>query len=582
MKSGSLFSRRSADWLSGILIYAWLTVLSPLGAYDAYYSVYYSVYILCGVFSLVCLCRQPFYPADPRTLPWRPLAFCSVLFSAAVLLANYALFSPLFALKNLLHLSLGFAGGFAVAWNILVFIFQRLPLSVCGASRTHSLRFFFLAFSGIALIDLFYLFFVSYPGVMTRDTMSTISQILGTSSYNNVMPFWHTMTVAPFVRLGLALFGDINGAVAFFHCVQILFMASVFACAMMTLYQIGVSRCALFAVYVLYALMPYQIVYSSTLWKDVPFSGAALLFITALYRILRNVGTNRTINYAMLCAGALGFSLWRTNGWYAFLVLSILLFPLLRKTRKPVLILILVLLVLTWVLLNPVLAILQVSELDVTEALAIPMQQIARVIQNERPLTAGETDLLDAVFDLEIVKDVYDPHIVDPVKFGAMRRAQSDYFLEHIGEYFSLYLRLGARYPMDFLGAWIDETKGYWNAGYHYWVYADELHENDFGLMQTQSGSPAALLASTVFRYVSISPVFQCFTSIGLYTWLLVTCFVMNLLKKREEYLLTIPILVLLAGLWIGTPVFAEFRYAYPMILAVPFLVCITLYWKKD
>ena len=48
--------------------------------------------------------------------------------------------------------------------------------------------------------------------------------------------------------------------------------------------------------------------------------------------------------------------------------------------------------------------------------------------------------------------------------------------------------------------------------------------------------------------------------------------------KKREEFLLTVPVMVLLAGLWLGTPVFAEFRYAYPMFLSAPVILGATVF----
>ena len=42
------------------------------------------------------------------------------------------------------------------------------------------------------------------------------------------------------------------------------------------------------------------------------------------------------------------------------------------------------------------------------------------------------------------------------------------------------------------------------------------------------------------------------------------------------RYLL--PVLVLVLGLWLGTPVYAEFRYAYPMVLCSPMALMTTLY----
>ena len=59
-------------------------------------------------------------------------------------------------------------------------------------------------------------------------------------------------------------------------------------------------------------------------------------------------------------------------------------------------------------------------------------------------------------------------------------------------------------------------------------------------------------------------------------------CCLLNLWKKREEFLLTVPLLVLLAGLWLGSPVYAEFRYAYPVFLSTPVIVGVTVFRREQ
>ncbi len=413
---------------------------------------------------------------------------------------------------------------------------------------------------------------------MTTDSYSTIAQILGEEAYNNVMPFWHTVTVEPFIKLGLALFGDINGAVALFHSAQILFMAACFGFAVCTLYQIGVPKLLLLAVYGIYAFLPYNIVYSVTLWKDIPFAGAALLFVTALYRILKNLEGRRWIDYAALVAGILGFSLWRTNGFYAFAVVTAVMIPLLWKSHRKLLILLAVLLVVGWFLIGPLLNLLAVEQTNFVEAFAVPMQQIARVVHNGRELTQEEGELLGEIFWMDKLGAMYDPLTVDPVKFETFRYDKVEDILEHKWEYLSLYFRLGARYPGDYLKAWVDETKGYWNGGYFFWTYTLKLGENPYGIFQTPGENLVARVFAAAFRYLEKPEILQCLTSIGLHTWALVSCCVINVLKKRKEFLLTIPILVLIAGLWLGTPVYSEFRYAYPMILTMPVILLTTVY----
>ena len=557
-----------------LLAFAWLTILSPLSATDTYYSVY----LLCGLAGMLCMWEQF---RNPRECPqghkkW--LLGFSALFSLAVVLGNYELFEPLSVLENLLDWVLCLAGGVCVGYPILLWMDTRIPRQTRISRREHPGRVFWGMFLAVAAVDLAYLFFARYPGVLTTDSLTTLQQLLGDEAYNNMMPFWHTMTVKVFVELGLLIFGDINAAVALFHCAQILFLAACFGYAVKTMYEIGLPRWALAAVFLLFAVQPYNIAYSVTLWKDIPFAGAVLLFITALYRILKSVGSR---NYGPLVLGAAGMSLWRTNGLLAFGVTFLVLALLLRKSQPRLLKVMLGVLVACWFLMYPFLTLLGIGQTHFVEVLSIPLQQIARVITQGRTLTPEQTDLLGQILILDRVAQVYDPLTVDPIKYEAFQYGNQEYFLNHLWEYGKLYLQLGLQYPADYLKAWIDETKGYWNGGYFYWIYTQGIHENVYGLVASYGSNPIANLYAALFRYVEKLEILQPFTSIGLQVWAIVSCTLVNALKKRRELLLGIPLVVLAAGLWIGTPVYAEFRYAYPFFLAAPFLIAVTVWEKK-
>lgn len=564
--------------MQAFFIYIWMTVLSPLSVTDTYYSVY----LLCAVVGLLCLYDNYRIPMDCTRGQGITLAVFAGVFSFAVALANYALFEPLTVLQNLFDCACALAGGFCIGYQILLCMLKRLPLKASQEARLHPCRVFFLVFGSVSIINLLYLFFVLYPGVLTTDSFTTVSQLMGLTPYDNVMPFWHTVTVKVFFDLGMALFGEINAAIATFHTAQILFMAACIGFAVMTMYQMGLPVPVMAAVYALYAFMPYNMVYSVTLYKDIPFGGAALLFVTAFYRLLKNIGKSRKLNYFALTVGALGFSLWRTNGWYAFAVMVLLMLVLLRKEQKKLLLVMVTVLVLCWVLINPVLSALDVGETNFVEAFGIPMQQIARVMHYERPLTEEQFALISEIFWTDKVGALYDPQTVDPVKFNTFRYDKVDYILENLDQYLELYIDLAKTYPGDFLKAWIEQTKGYWNGGYKFWTYTLNMGENNLGIYRTESTNLLSRLYNAWFRYVEKPAILKPLISIGLYVWALVSCCVINVLKQQKEFLLTIPILVLIAGLWLGTPVFSEFRYAYPMILSMPMILAATLYPVRE
>ncbi len=578
MKKRSNSSGRAWVMIQALAVYSWLTILSPLSVTDTYYSVY----LLCGVVGVLCLLdnykNNALWGRGQRWGIW----FFALLFAGAAVLGNYELFVPLSVLQNLFDVVCCLAGGFVIGCQVLLWMLKRLPFRGDETARLHPGRVFWAVFLSVAAIDLGYLFLVRYPGVLTTDSFSTIGQILGDAPYNNVMPYWHTVTAELFVDLGMGLFGDINAGVALFHSVQILFVASAFGYALCTMYQIGVPWAVMGLVYGIYAFLPVNIVYSITLWKDIPFAASGLLLVTALYRLLKNTGKCRWLNYLALSVGILGFSLLRTNGWYAFVVVTALMALLLRKGNRPVLILMVVLLVVTWAMLGPLLDHLTVEEIDYVEAFAVPMQQVARVVVNERPLSPGETDLLSQMFFLDRVKELYDPQIVDPVKFYTFRGENLPYLLEHWQDYLALYLKLAVQYPGDFLTAWVDLTRGYWNGGYFYWTYTLNLGENPYGIYQTPGENLLARGFGALFRYLEKPEMLQFLTSIGLHTWILVACCVVATMQKRQEGVLAVPILVLIVGLWLGTPVYAEYRYAYPMMLTVPLILTTTLYGKDE
>lgn len=569
---------KSGMLIQAVLVYSWLTVLSPLAATDTYYSVY----LLCALSGVLCLYdnQTTAYYCEKG---WRPtLGFFALLFSGAVALANYELFEPLSVLQNLFDLACVLAGGWVIGYQILLCLIRRLPLEGGKQNRKHPGMVFATVFGCVALINLSYLLLALYPGVLTTDSFSTLRQILGIDGYDNVMPFWHTVTVKIFVKLGLRLFGDINAAVALFHGAQILFMAACFGYVIMTLYQMGLPVVLMAGTFALYALLPHNIVYSVTLWKDIPFAGAAVLLVTALYRILKKIGGRSWMDWILFCAGAIGFSLWRTNGWYAFVVLTVLMLLLTGKRHRKLVVLMLVVVVLCGALIGPVLEAWEVQGTNFVEAFGIPMQQVARVLHNGRLLTAEDLEMLNQIFLTERTAELYDPLTVDPVKFMTFRYDQVPYLMDHLGEYVKLYLRIGAQYPADYWQAWVDQTRGYWNAGYKFWTYTLKMGGNDLGIYQMPGENPVARAFAAWFRYVEKPQIFQCFTSIGLHVWALVACAVVSGMKKRQEGLLTVPILVLILGLWLGTPVFAEFRYAYPMILTMPMILAATVFEPKE
>lgn len=539
-------------------------------------KAYASVYVLIAAAGLYCIhwnyVNRPKAPEGWRKLL---LAVFAGLFSFCSVLANYELYYAF----RLEFGSISLVGGFLLMWEILLYACCHIPLKTqAWEKQTSPTRVFFTAFAIMAAIDLFFLFVLEYPGTLTPDSISQMNQLMS-GSYSNHHPYWHTVVIKLFVNLGMALFGDINHGVAVYCVFQILFMTASFAYVVVTLYQSNVPRKVVLAVFALYALAPYHIYFSFTVWKDVLFAGAILLFVTALYRILKSVGKHSWCDYVVLALGGLGFAVWRSNGWLACLAALLCSGLFLWKQHKKVLLIWLAILVLGNAMKVPYLAAIGVRQPDLVESLSIPVQQVARVIVEGVELTEEERDMMERVVDVEKIPSIYKSYISDPIK-TEIREKNPRYFEENISQYLRLWVQLGLRYPGLYLFAWVDQTKGYWNSGYQYVTIMHEIYQNNLGLQKTLGTDDIrGKAAQWVFDMcVHGAPELGILSSIGLYVWLMAFAFLMCLTQKKKEALLALPALMVVGTLLVATPVYSELRYAYSVFTTLPLVLTVSVY----
>lgn len=578
--------RRVWFLLQMLLIVSWM---SNLALTDAYVSVY----ALCTAVAVVSA-YDNYRNRSCAKQGRKAVALLSVLFSLAVVLANYPLFqvvrdpSTVSAgtnrFLNCYNAVATFLGGIVVAYHTQTAILVRYPkkaLSDCDRDKPTAV--FFGLFSLFLAQYLVYLLFVVYPGSVTSDSVGQIIQTY-TGQYINNHPYWHTQLIHLCMSAGYHLFGSVNAAAATYSFVQSCFMAACFAYAGVTLYQRGIPKVWLYVSMGMYLILPNHFTYSCTMWKDVPFSLSILLMITAMIRILDQVGKNPRLNYGMFCLGLIGSCLMRTNGWFVILVMLGIITPFLWKHNRKMLFSGISCLILTWVMLNPLLSMMGVQKTNMLEALSLPIQQVSRVIVEGGELTQEQTELLDAVVDRSVIPTEYDPNCSDQMKDAILIKSYDGIHVicGHWQEYLKLWLNLEHRYPRQYLEAWIEETKGYWNAGYDYYIYAEYVSDNDFGICMPRQSNPIHNLVKAYCMFTRESRLFEPPQSIGLHVWLTIFLFSMTLSGKRKEWPVYIPLLVILGGLWLGTPVFAEFRYAYPVFAAFPLLLPLALHREQE
>lgn len=412
-----------------------------------------------------------------------------------------------------------------------------------------------------------------YPGIMTPDSINQFEQVLGVIPYNNHHPFAHTMVFALLYKAAFALTGDMVVSVGFYTFAQMCLLSAGMAFFISTLRQQRIRPFVLLLLTAFYALIPYHAVFSVTIWKDIPFAAAVLFFNCLLLRLILR-GSLLIHERILLLFSGMMICLFRSNGWYAFLVVVPFLLFFFRKQKRQVYPCLLVTLLLCVLIKYPVMNHFQVTQPDLIESLCIPTQQIAAVLCNDRELTAEERGLIENVVDLTYIKELYNPTFADNMK-ELVRAGDQEYLASHKKEFLKLWISLGLRYPGDYLDAYIQQTYGYWYPDSFYLVAeAEGVSATELGVSTRHLiGGPLVVKGKELaIKLGSIVPIYGTLWSMGVACWVLLFSMGTVLVRRETRKLLCyLPSVLLLFTVLIATPVATEFRYVYFMVYSMPF-----------
>lgn len=432
----------------------------------------------------------------------------------------------------------------------------------------------FLMISGI---NLAVLLLIKYPGIVEVDSVAQYTEVFH-NHYTNWNPFFHTILLKPFMSLGLALFHDVNAGAALYCVFQILCMALIFSFVAKTLFQIGAPGWMILCTVAFYAFMPYHIMYSFTIWKDVLFCGCCTLLCTCAFRLFKKIG-NDTANYPLFLLACLGMCLLRSNGLLAIGLLMIFTWKYLWKNQKRMLIAMGIIAVCSLIVKRPVFKALGISNADLVESLSLPTQQIARTVIDYDDFTEEEYALIDSVMEIEKVPDHYRYDDNDPIKNLVRETAKGQPVISsRPAQMLKLYLTLGFRHPDSYLKAWIDISRGYWNGGYDYYVWFNGISRNDAGFHRTCRVPALESVFDHVLGLFMEMPFLRFFMGIGTCVWLHLCCAYYAIIRKdKAGVFIVFPALCAVFTLLLGAPLAYEFRYAYSVFCNLPLVLAVAM-----
>lgn len=447
---------------------------------------------------------------------------------------------------------------------------EREPVKSRNPFAMHPLAATFI----VCLLGWLPYFLYQFPGIMTPDSINQLEQVLGIVSYSNHHPWVHTLLIKVFYSIGFAITGNMVYAMGFYTFAQMCIMAfaAAYFVSSMRFLHLKAGWCTALAL--VFAILPYHAVYAVTVWKDIPFAAAVLVFITSLLRLRNGKGWQHAVLFVL--SGAM-MCLFRSNGWYAFLVCVPIFFASFWKKNRKVIGLLAVSLLAAVVVKYPVMNGCRVTPPDFVESLCIPIQQISYVLANDRELSLEQLELIDAVIDRNHVKNLYNPEFADNMK-ELVRAGHPEYLEAHKKEFFRLWLDLLIRYPGDYLEAYIQQTNGYWYPDSYYPVAdAEGVSATELGISHTPliRGPLVVKGKEIAVKLGSMVPVYGTLWSMGVAFWILVLMIGCALVRREEGKLLyALPCLLLWGTVMIATPVATEFRYVYFLMLCMPFYLC--------
>lgn len=421
-----------------------------------------------------------------------------------------------------------------------------------------------------------------FPGCLSHDSINELSIILGSAPLSNHHPIIHQWTIAPFVLLGQAL-GSLEWGVGLYSLFQMAAMSAIFAGVVRRLMEEGAARGVLAMAFLCYALVSVHAFYSITMWKDVLFGGLTVLAVMMLTRVAQcceepcEKGSMTRGRWLGLSVVLFLFCIYRNNGYYAFLLGFPVFLLCNRRLWKPLLVVGAAVLLMVnayqWLIFDG----LGAQKSAPGEALALPLQQIAKTVRDHNlELTREETEALEELFpSVEELRWAYDPTASDPVK--AILR--NDVLLSNPMRYLKLWTQLGLEHPLVYLDVLLYHTHGYWYPDVPYWSVDREIYPNSFGLVRR--GTAGTEFLGGMYDRLQNTPLLGALCRPAPYVWIVLIAFAVLVSKRRTR--LASP-WVLLAGIWLtsmASPVFAEFRYMYGVVASMPFCVGIALTTDK-
>ena len=426
---------------------------------------------------------------------------------------------------------------------------------------------------------------IHYPGSINTDAYYQLNMFLGIKPYTNKHPLLSTLIYGFIFSLGL----PISSNFGLFCCVflQTILHVYSFSVCVSKIRKLNIGKYTPLLALCFFAIVPTWGFYAQTVLKDSLYFPVFLLYTIYYFELFDyQVGSADTQppsswTWVRLVVCGIIISLLR-HGIIAVIIATLMLLLLVSVRSRTKLLASLACLLVVYAALFVIMSRATNATGYPTRAFfSIPFQQTARCLR-EAPDEISDEDYeaINAVLKAEVIGDVFNPLLSDPVK-DTYRRDSTP---EDLARYFATWFRMFFKFPRIYIDTFLQYTYGYFDP-FHNYTGADHVKAyiavnpktfESLGIEYHFSPETRALIDGYGKRWVQVLLLSELMAP-GTYAWVAIVCFLLLSSKGRRRQLagFVVPFAQILVC--VLSPVSGYVRYSLPLMAITPLIIAWTL-----
>lgn len=325
------------------------------------------------------------------------------------------------------------------------------------------------------------------PGIFSYDAWDEWAQVQS-GMLTAHHPVWHVLLLGGLVEGLYQLTGNYNIGITVYSVLQMIVMAVTLTIVADYLKRKRAPKWFLICTLLFYGISPVFQLFSGCATKDIYFTCFETLFLLFTIEFVTN--TEQLLSHrksmCLWALTALGTVLARNNGIYIVLLTLLPLGIVFRKElklhKRHLILALAIILVPYFLYTGPLYKALHVVPGGVEEMLSVPMQQMALVHDfNKEQMEQEDKETLYRYLDEEAL-DYHSMTCVDSIK----KEFNRETFREDKVSFFRLWARLGIKYPLTYVEAFLVNTVDFWypNAVVDGYSPADSTNYFDYQVLK--------------------------------------------------------------------------------------------------